>query len=81
MTRHPLRAAAVLSLAFLAFAVVLGPILWADDAVKVDTVALAQGASAAHPMGTDGLGRDVLARVMVAARPTIGLALLATAVT
>ncbi|NUP62794.1 MAG: dipeptide/oligopeptide/nickel ABC transporter permease/ATP-binding protein [Nonomuraea sp.] len=81
MTRHPLRAAAVLSLAFLAFAVVLGPILWAEDAVKVDTVALAQGASAAHPMGTDGLGRDVLARVMVAARPTIGLALLATAVT
>ncbi|MEV0596058.1 dipeptide/oligopeptide/nickel ABC transporter permease/ATP-binding protein [Nonomuraea cavernae] len=78
--RSPLGVAAVVSLAFLLFAVVLGPVIWAGDAVRTDTLALTQGPSAAHPMGTDGLGRDVLARVMVAARSTIGLALLATAV-
>ncbi|QFY08918.1 ATP-binding cassette domain-containing protein [Nonomuraea phyllanthi] len=79
--KTPLGAAAALSMAFLLFAVVLGPILWGDDAIEVDTMALAQGASAAHPMGTDGLGRDVLARTMVAARPSVGLALLATLIT
>ncbi|MFC4122124.1 dipeptide/oligopeptide/nickel ABC transporter permease/ATP-binding protein [Nonomuraea zeae] len=79
--RNPLGVASVVSLAFLLFAAGLGALLWGDAAVRTDTMALAQGASAAHPMGTDGLGRDVLARVMVAARPSIGLALLATAIT
>ncbi|NUR88946.1 MAG: ABC transporter permease, partial [Nonomuraea sp.] len=78
MRRTPLAVAAAVALALLLFAVVLGPVIWADDALKIDTMAITQGASAAHPMGTDGLGRDVLARVMVASRLTVGLALLAT---
>ncbi|GAA4087460.1 dipeptide/oligopeptide/nickel ABC transporter permease/ATP-binding protein [Nonomuraea soli] len=75
-----LRIAALLSLLFLLFLTGLGPIIWGDDALAIDTAALAQGASAAHPMGTDGLGRDVLARIMVASRLTVGLALLTTAI-
>jgi len=78
--RTPLGFAAVASLAFLLFMVVLGPIIWAGEAVRTDTMALNQGPSAEHLVGTDGLGRDVLARVMVASRLTVGLALLATAI-
>jgi peptide/nickel transport system permease protein len=36
-------------------------------------------ATAAFPLGTDYLGRDMLSRVLVGARDTIGIALLATA--
>ncbi|TDD42491.1 dipeptide/oligopeptide/nickel ABC transporter permease/ATP-binding protein [Nonomuraea terrae] len=78
--KNPLGIAALVSLVFLLFMVVLGPILWGEEAVRTDTMALTQGVSAAHPMGTDGLGRDVLARVMAASRSSVGLALLATAV-
>ncbi|MFG1945886.1 dipeptide/oligopeptide/nickel ABC transporter permease/ATP-binding protein [Nonomuraea sp. NPDC048826] len=78
--RSPLGVAAVASLAFLLFMVVLGPVFWAEEAVRTDTMALGQGPSADHPVGTDGLGRDVLARVMVASQLTVGLALLATAI-
>src|SRR5690606_36812650 len=78
--RTPLGFAAVASLAFQLFMVVLGPIIWAGVAVRSDTMAIIQGPSAEHLVGTDGLGRDVLARVMVASRLTVGLALLTTAI-
>jgi peptide/nickel transport system permease protein len=35
-----------------------------------------QPASVEHPLGTDGLGRDVLSRMIYGARPTLGLAAL-----
>ncbi len=39
-----------------------------------------QGASAAHPMGTDHLGRDLLSMVMAGARTSIAVAFLAVAI-
>ena len=36
--------------------------------------------SAGHPLGTDGLGRDVLARVILGSRYTFGIAAMATAI-
>jgi oligopeptide/dipeptide ABC transporter ATP-binding protein len=56
---------------------VFGPILWSDDASRFDFEAISQGASRAHPLGTDALGRDILHRVLVATRLSVTLAVLA----
>src|SRR5690606_12362933 len=69
--------AAGLILAFLVLAVVAPP-LWQDAADRVATAAMLQGPSSRHWLGTDALGRDVLLRVLVATRFSIGLALAAT---
>ncbi len=55
--------------------VVIAPIVLSDRANEVDLLHQAQGASWAHPLGTDRLGRDLLARILVATRLSIGLAL------
>jgi peptide/nickel transport system permease protein len=48
----------------------------------LDAVALkSQPPSPAHPLGTDPYGRDVLSRVLVGSRVTLGVAFLAAAVT
>ncbi|MDY7088202.1 MAG: dipeptide/oligopeptide/nickel ABC transporter permease/ATP-binding protein [Actinomycetota bacterium] len=71
--------AAVLLLVVLVLAVV-APLIWQDRADTVQSAEILQGPSAAHPVGTDLLGRDILARVLVATRMSVGLALLATAI-
>jgi peptide/nickel transport system permease protein len=63
----------------LVFLAVFAPLIWGDAAERIDTAAMLQGPSRDHPAGTDGLGRDVLARVLVATRPSLWYALLATA--
>ncbi|MFI2614783.1 ABC transporter permease subunit [Streptomyces sp. NPDC018584] len=45
------------------------------DPYTVDTALRLAGRSAAHPLGTDGLGRDVLARLGHGAASTLGVAL------
>jgi oligopeptide/dipeptide ABC transporter, ATP-binding protein, C-terminal domain len=59
---------------------IAGPPIWGEAAERVDPQAVLQGASAGHPFGTDNLGRDLLARVLVATRLSLLLALIATAV-
>ncbi|WP_066941866.1 dipeptide/oligopeptide/nickel ABC transporter permease/ATP-binding protein [Microtetraspora fusca] len=66
--------AAVLTLAL------LGPALWGESAARIDDGAILQGHSPAHPLGTDDLGRDLLARILVATRLSLLLACLATVV-
>ncbi|MFK4102155.1 ABC transporter permease subunit [Streptomyces sp. NPDC019531] len=50
------------------------------DPLALDTTARLQAPSAAHPFGTDSLGRDVLARIAHGALSTLGLALAVSAV-
>ncbi|WP_067177960.1 dipeptide/oligopeptide/nickel ABC transporter permease/ATP-binding protein [Microtetraspora niveoalba] len=59
---------------------VAGPPIWGAEAERIDSASILQGATAAHPLGTDNLGRDILARVLVAGRLSLTLALLATLV-
>ncbi|GLW07096.1 peptide ABC transporter ATP-binding protein [Microtetraspora sp. NBRC 13810] len=56
---------------------IIGPPIWGAAAERIDPAAILQGSSAAHPLGTDNLGRDLLARVLVAGRYSLTLALLA----
>jgi peptide/nickel transport system permease protein len=50
------------TLAVLLFLALLGPLVWSRDPLAVDLGASLSGPSAAHPMGTDSLGRDIFAR-------------------
>ena len=76
----PRGAAVALGLLLLVLATALGPALLGDAADARDIAARQQGASLAHPFGTDDLGRDLLARVVVATRLSVLLALGATAI-
>ncbi|WP_341934656.1 dipeptide/oligopeptide/nickel ABC transporter permease/ATP-binding protein [Microbacterium sp. LWO14-1.2] len=76
----PTAIAAVVGAALLAFLAIAGPLLWGAAADTTDVSSRLLGASAAHPFGTDELGRDILARVLAATRLTLLLTLGATAI-
>lgn len=58
----------------LAFALA-GPWLWHVDPGRVDIRARNQGCSWLHPLGTDQLGRDMLARLMAGGRVSLAVGL------
>ncbi|MBS1890699.1 MAG: dipeptide/oligopeptide/nickel ABC transporter permease/ATP-binding protein [Actinobacteria bacterium] len=59
---------------------VVGPIVFGDAATRTDLLEAFQSSSSAHPLGTDDLGRDVLARTLAATRLTLELGLAAAAI-
>jgi peptide/nickel transport system permease protein len=75
--RHRL---AVLGLAFLVLmmlGVALGPLLWRVPINDIDFNAQLAGPSWAHPLGTDDLGQDVLARMLYGGRISLAVGLAA----
>ncbi len=70
-------AAALIVGGFLVLAIIAPP-LWSHAASKIDIAAVSQGSTAAHPLGTDVLGRDILHRVLVATRLSVLLAVIAS---
>lgn len=68
-----------LTAAFVAAALL--SLLWTPhDVTVLDISARLRGASAAHPLGTDHFGRDMLSMVMVGARTSIAVALVAVGI-
>jgi peptide/nickel transport system permease protein len=63
--------------AVIVLATLLGPFLWRLDPTFIDIRARNQGPSLAHPLGTDQLGRDMLARMMAGGRVSIAVGLTA----
>ncbi|KFI33599.1 peptide ABC transporter [Haematobacter missouriensis] len=59
------------------FGVVFGPYLWHADPTTIDIRARNQGPSLLHPLGTDQLGRDMLARMMSGGRVSVAVGLTA----
>ncbi|MGW4201877.1 dipeptide/oligopeptide/nickel ABC transporter permease/ATP-binding protein [Streptomyces sp. NPDC004726] len=80
LLRTPSGCAGLAIVTLMALLAVFAPMIWGDDATRFNPSAIGEGASAAHPLGTDALGRDLLARTLVATRFTLLLALLATAI-
>ncbi|UOX92267.1 dipeptide/oligopeptide/nickel ABC transporter permease/ATP-binding protein [Amycolatopsis sp. FBCC-B4732] len=78
--RTPVGACSAVLLAVVIVLALVAPLVWGDGAAAIDTDAIGQGPSGAHPFGTDSLGRDLLLRTLVATRLSIGLAVLATAI-
>ncbi|MBN2069403.1 MAG: ABC transporter permease subunit [Opitutales bacterium] len=58
----------------------VGPFFCPYGFEEMDLATRAQGLSLAHWFGTDGLGRDLLARVMYGGRISIGVGFIATAI-
>lgn len=67
-----LLAATFLSVAVLA--ALLAPILPIADPLAIDTTQILGMPSAEHPLGTDELGRDILARIIYGGRISLGVA-------
>jgi len=70
--------AATFVLIFLA--VIFGPYVWTISPTYIDFMAMNAGSSLAHPMGTDPLGRDTLARMMTGGRISIAVGMTAMAI-
>ncbi|NRQ37025.1 dipeptide/oligopeptide/nickel ABC transporter permease/ATP-binding protein [Nonomuraea sp. NN258] len=71
--------AGLIGLAVIAVIGLVAPVFFGEAAQRL-TGAARQGASAGHWLGTDALGRDVLARTLVATRLTLLMTLAATAI-
>ncbi|CUH66973.1 Glutathione transport system permease protein GsiD [Thalassovita gelatinovora] len=57
--------------------VFLGPLVWPYDATYIDIRARNQGPSLSHPLGTDQLGRDTLARMMAGGQTSVSVGITA----
>lgn len=73
--RDPLAMTGLVILAVLAAGAVFAPWLAPFDPTDTSPRSMLQGPSAAHWLGTDDLGRDVLSRLLYAGRVSLGLAL------
>lgn len=78
--RSPTGLVALITLIGLGVLSLIAPMIWGKRAGEPDLTHLMEGGSAAHPFGTDHLGHDILARVLVATRPSLLLAALAVLV-
>jgi len=57
--------------------VFIGPLFWPYDATFIDIRSRNQGPSWSHPLGTDQLGRDMLARMMAGGQTSVSVGITA----
>src|SRR5689334_7264158 len=74
---HPLAVASTVILALMLLAVAFGPLIWRGAVNDIDFAAHLDGPSWAHPLGTDDLGQDLLARMLYGGRISLGVGLAA----
>ncbi|WP_219817049.1 dipeptide/oligopeptide/nickel ABC transporter permease/ATP-binding protein [Arthrobacter sp. GMC3] len=77
--RTPLGITTIFGVLMVLFMVIFGPIIWGAQSTVADFGQLSAPPGPGHPFGTDAGGRDVLARVMTAARLSVSMAMVATA--
>jgi peptide/nickel transport system permease protein len=80
LRRSPPAVAALAFLVAIHLVAVLGPWLLPFDPFAADPIARLSGSSLQHPLGTDEIGRDVLARLMLGARVSLAVGLVAMAI-
>ncbi len=81
--RHRLAMFGLVVLTFMVFATVFGPLVYPVKFNEIDMTQRLKPPSLAHPLGTDDLGQDILARLLFGGRVSIavGLAAMFIAVT
>jgi peptide/nickel transport system permease protein len=77
--RHPQGRTGALLLVIVVVTAVVGPLLLPDPLAQPDILAGSMPPGLGHPFGTDQLNRDILSRVVTGARISVGVALLAVA--
>jgi peptide/nickel transport system permease protein len=75
--RHKLAMASGVVLGLIIAAVLLGPLVWRVPINEIDFSSHLEGPSWAHPLGTDDLGQDILARLMYGGRISLAVGLCA----
>jgi peptide/nickel transport system permease protein len=76
-TRDRLAIAGLFVFAFLVVAVLIGPYVYGGSSSEISFERSLEGPSFDHPMGTDDLGRDLLARVLNGGRISIAVGITA----
>jgi peptide/nickel transport system permease protein len=71
--RHVLAVTGAIVLLILVSGVLLGPYVWPVAINDIDFAAKLEGPSLAHPLGTDDLGQDLLARMMYGGRISLAV--------
>ena len=77
-TRHRLALFGLIILSIFAFGAVFGPYIWHHDAYSVDLKLIKSPPTWNHPLGNDAAGRDVLGRLLIAARVSLAVGIVAT---
>ena len=75
--KHKLAMVGTSILVFLILLVTVGPYIYTTDPAYIDVTAANAQPSREHPMGTDNLGRDTLARVMAGGRISMAVGVVA----
>jgi peptide/nickel transport system permease protein len=78
LRRRPMAVGGVVVAGLFVLAALFAPVLAPYDPADTNFDAVLQGPSAAHLMGTDDLGRDVLSRIIYGARASLAAGVLAT---
>jgi peptide/nickel transport system permease protein len=71
--RHKLAMASAVILSLIVLAVLIGPQIWRIPINEIDFAAKLEGPSWNHPLGTDDLGQDVLARLLYGGRISLAV--------
>ena len=71
--KHKGAMAGLVVLIIIVLATVFGPFLYSIDPYLIETVNASAGPSLDHPLGTDNLGRDVLARLLIGGRISLAV--------
>jgi len=75
--RHRMAVASLVVLTLMVLLVVVGPLVWKLSINDIDFRARLASPSLAHPMGTDDLGQDILARMLYGGRISMAVGLAA----
>lgn len=78
--QHRLAMVSLVILATLILAVLIGPMVWPHPIDGIDFTVRLQGPSWQHPLGTDDLGQDMLARILYGGRISLAVGFAAMAV-
>lgn len=71
--RHKGAVAGLIILTIIVFSAVFGPMIYPHDPFAIDVPSASQGPSWDHPLGTDNLGRDVMARILIGGRISLAV--------
>src|ERR671914_355191 len=75
--RHRPALAGVATLTVIILVPLAGPLVYGTPPTAMDVAHALEGPSLAHPLGTDDLGRDLLARAIVGGRVSVAVGLMA----